>query len=150
MNKLILGLFLCMLLVGQASAAGTCLVTTQDYLSVRTHVITWSCTADAADGSYPATTAPAIVGNLHYVEVDPGATAPTALYDITLTDANSNDVLGETHPGNNRSATVTERFYAVTTAGDYISPFISSALTLNIINNAVHSATTVVRAIIVY
>ena len=107
-------------------------------------VIEYTCTADASDGSYPETeTAAKISGNLMALETNPGATAPTANYDIVLDDAQGHDVLEGT--GANRHTTNTEK--ATIAFGTYHgSPVaITDVLTLKITNNSVNSAVVVIR-----
>jgi hypothetical protein len=53
---------------------------------------TWSWTS-AADGTVSSASPYKISGEILRVVFNPGATAPTTLYDITLTDENSMDVL---------------------------------------------------------
>lgn len=80
--------------------------------------------------------------DLVYAQTDPGATAPTASYDIAVTDANSEDMFGTFL--NNRSATATESQFAVVGGSEATRP-ITGALTLSITNNSVNAATGVVR-----
>lgn len=105
--------------------------------------ITATCTADAADGSFPNTVLPVFEGRLLHLETNPGATAPTALYDITVEDQNAVDVLQGV--GANRSATASERANIVYSGGiDHPVVDGSDALTLKIAGNAVNSAITVI------
>jgi hypothetical protein len=104
-------------------------------------VVTLSWTADAADGSVPNTDlAVKISGKLLALETTPGATAPTDLYDITLTDSDGHDVLEGV--GANRSATTTEKA-AVVFSGTSVHPPVSAedTLTFKLSGNSVNSAT---------
>lgn len=76
------------------------------------------------------------------VITDPGATAPQAAYDITLTDPDGIDVMGGTLA--DRSATATEIARPLPDPTKYCG-FISGALTLNISNNNVAGATGVIK-----
>lgn len=102
-----------------------------------------TCTADAADGSYPATALPAFAGRLIALQTNPGAVAPTANYDITLPDGDAIDRLQGV--GANRHTTNSEAALIVY-SGTAIHPPVhqSETLTLTIANNVVNSAVTVV------
>lgn len=99
--------------------------------------ITW--TADGSDGSVPATasTVP-IVGRLFHATTDPGATAPTDNYDITLVDAEGVDaaqgLLANRDTANTEDA-------AIVYSGTGTHPRVNSKLTFTLANNAVNSAT---------
>lgn len=103
-----------------------------------------TCVADAADGSFPDTVLPSIEGRLLALETNPGATAPTALYDITVEDAHGHDVLEGV--GANRAAGSTEKA-AIVFASTSVHPAIaqSDVLTLKIAGNSVNSAQIVVE-----
>jgi hypothetical protein len=102
-----------------------------------------TCTADGADGSYPATALPAFAGRIVALQTNPGAVAPTANYDITLPDADGLDRLQGV--GANRHTTNSEAALIVF-SGTAIHPPVhqSETLTLTIANNAVNSAVTVI------
>jgi hypothetical protein len=104
---------------------------------VRKVVVDW--VADAADATVPDTILPRIEGRLAELTTDPGATAPTNLYDLTLIDADGVDRLQGV--GLNR-ATATTETAPVVYAGSTIHPPISLAdvLTLKLAGNAVNSA----------
>lgn len=106
--------------------------------------ITASCVADAADGSFPATALPAIEGRLLTLAVNPGATAPTDNYDITLVNQHGTDVLQGV--GANRDTSNTEQA-AIVYSGTATHPAVdeSDTLTLTIANNSVNSAITVIE-----
>lgn len=106
--------------------------------------LTFTCTADASDGSFPSTEVTAkIEGRLLKLVTNPGATAPTANYDIVLNDQHGHDVLQGV--GANRHTTNTESV-AIVYSGTGTHPCVaeSDTLTLAITNNAVNSAITVV------
>jgi hypothetical protein len=108
--------------------------------------ITATCVADAAAATFPDTVLPAFAGRLQHLETDPGATAPTTLYDITVEDAHALDVLQGV--GANRSATVTERANIVYSGGlDHPYVSVSDVLTLKIGGNAVNSAIVVAELV---
>ena len=57
-------------------------------------LITLTCTGDASDGSFPATSlVTKFSGELIRMVTNPGGTAPPDLYEIVLTDADAIDVL---------------------------------------------------------
>jgi hypothetical protein len=108
-------------------------------------VITLTCTGDASDGSFPSTALTTkISGRLLALETNPGATAPTANYDIVLNDPESYDVLEAV--GANRHTTTTEKVQIVY-SGTAVNPpvAISDTLTLVVTNNAVNDAITVIK-----
>lgn len=78
---------------------------------INSATIAWT---SASNGSYSESLP--IVGTILGVSVDPGSTAPTALYDITLTNAEGVDLFG--NGGANLSATVSSYFVPVATASD--------------------------------
>ncbi len=112
---------------------------------VRRIVVDW--TADAADGTVPDTTLPVFDGRLAELTTNPGATAPTALYDVTVIDAEGVDRLQGV--GANRAAAATESV-PVVYAGSTVHPPVSKTdtLTLKIAGNAVNSAEG--RVILIY
>ena len=108
-------------------------------------VITLTATADASDGSFPATAlATKIGGRIVALETNPGGTAPTDNYDIALTDAEGDDVLQTL--GANRDTANTEKV-AIVYSGTSLHPIVAGedVLTLAITNNSVNSAGIVIR-----
>jgi len=95
--------------------------------------------ADAADGTVPDTLLPSIEGRLMELTTNPGGTAPTDDYDVTLIDAEGIDRLQSL--GLNRDTANTESAIPVY-SGSTIHPVVSKtdALTLKIAGNAVNSA----------
>ena len=122
-------------------AAGTCTVTQRAIGNIRT--ITATCTADAADGSFPNTTLPVIEGRLLALVTNPGATAPQDEYDVTVEDQHGHNVLQGV--GANRDTANTEKA-AIVYSGTGTHPPVDDGdtLTLKIAGNNVNSAQTVV------
>ena len=109
-------------------------------------VIDW--TADSVDATVPSTaTGTAYTDQIKGAKVlmaltDPGATAPTDLYDITITDAYGVDVFGGEL--GNRSTSSSEQALPKIGSGYGPRP-VEGALTFNLTNNSVNSATGQVR-----
>lgn len=113
---------------------------TIDVYSLRSmKVVEISVTGDASDGTVSDIVTPFSVDGLIYrVETDPGATAPTALYDLTLTSSlGGADLMGTRL--DDRSATDTERAAPTVTEPN------RGGLTLAVANQSVVSATFTVR-----
>lgn len=111
----------------------------------KVRVITITCTGDASDGSFPQTNLEdAIEGRLLALETNPGATAPTANYDIVINDAEGVDVLQGV--GANRHTTTAEKV-AIVYSGISAHPVVdrTDVLTLVITGNSVASAVTVIK-----
>jgi len=128
--------------------AGTVTYTIQDALDGKARFITFSATADASAHTYPdtSTTIGETAGYwLCSMETDPGSTAPTDDYDITVKSALGTDLLGGA--GANRDETNTEIAYPTidSTSGQKGCVPINSALTLGISGNGVDSATTTIK-----
>ena len=118
-------------------AAGTVVPTSTDHVSGQdVTVYTYTLTGDASDGSFPATASEPINGWIIRVETNPGSTAPTALWDLTLTDQDGLDVMGGVLA--NRSATATEHVLAP-------QPYVRGAVTITPTGNSVNSAVVVLR-----
>jgi hypothetical protein len=105
--------------------------------------ITFTCTADASNGSFPATNLSTdnttfISGYYLIMAVTkPGSPAPTNLWGATVTSANGTDVMG----GNMASQSSSLNKQQVPQIGTVYGPRpINSALTLNITGNSVNSA----------
>ena len=108
-------------------------------------VITFTCTADSSDGSFPATTVTAadIKGSLLQIVTDPsGDTAPQDNYDITLTESGGADLL--LGVGANRDTADTE-VAIVQSSGARSVVAETDTLTLTITNNNVNSAIVVIK-----
>jgi hypothetical protein len=117
--------------------AGT--VTLTHYKQGNIRRIQFSVVADAADGSVPDTTLPHFQGFLVALHTNPGATAPTDNYDITVIDGDGMDRLQGV--GNDRDTTNSEQVPVVYTSTSAHPPVsIDETLTLKFANNSVHSA----------
>lgn len=144
MKRLIIFMMVVLFLLMSSStwAAGT-ITQTKSKVSSNVTLWTFTCTADSADGSFPATASSSdIEGYVILVVTNPGATAPTDNYDITLTDEDSVDVMGGELA--NRDTSNSEQ--AIPLVGNAYSPrWVQETLTLNISNNSVNSAIIVVK-----
>ena len=99
----------------------------------------WAAVADASDGSVLSKATPEeIHGFILGFETNPGATAPTANYGVTLTNANGCDVLGGAGAG--RSAAVTESGMCLQGAAYNPARRVDSVLTFAAASNSVNSA----------
>ena len=117
--------------------AGT--VTLEHYTIGNVRRIKFTAVADAADASFPATALPRFEGRLLALHTNPGATAPTDNYDITLIDGDGLDRLQGV--GANRDTANSEQVpvvYASTSVNPPVS--VDETLTLTFANNAVNSA----------
>jgi hypothetical protein len=127
----------------QAEAAGTC---TQAHSGVgNIRKVTITCTGDAADGSFPATAlVTKIEGRLLALVTNPGTTAPTDNYDITLVNQHGADVLQGV--GVDRDTLNTEQARIVY-SGSAVHPAVdeTDTLTLTIANSIVNSAAIVIE-----
>jgi hypothetical protein len=97
-----------------------------------------TATGDASDGSFPSTGTPVqLNGFLIRVVTNPGATAPTANYDVVINDENSIDVAQATLA--NRHTSNTEEVYPVPTSAAS-PPFVQGDHNIVITNSSVNSA----------
>ncbi|HAM59546.1 MAG TPA: hypothetical protein DCQ64_30710 [Candidatus Rokubacteria bacterium] len=105
-----------------------------------------TCTGDASDGTFPATALPPFSGRILALRTNPGATAPTDNYDITLVDDDAVDRLQGV--GANR-ATATSQEAAVVYLGTAIHPPVAfdETLTLTLAGNSVNSAIIVIAIV---
>jgi len=101
-----------------------------------------TCTADASNGTYPATNLPAFAGRLMSLRTNPGATAPTDNYDVTLVDADSLDRLQGV--GANRDEANSEEALIVYSGTSIHPACCDEKLTLTVAGNSVNSAVTVI------
>ncbi len=117
--------------------AGT--VTLTHYTLGNIRRVKFEITADAANGTVPDTALPTFQGRLLGLHTNPGATAPTNLYDITLVDGDGLDRLQGV--GLNR-ATATSEQVPVVYSGTSVNPPVSmdETLTLTFANNSVNGA----------
>lgn len=104
-------------------------------------LISW--VGDSSTGSVPATAIGRVDGYIVRVVTNPGAVAPTANYDITITDSDGADVLGAMCE--NRSATLSEQITPLVGAAYTPVLILNDVLTFNLANNSVASATGQVR-----
>ena len=133
---LVLGLF-----STKVYAAGTVSQTDKKvYGNVR--VLTFTCTADSSAHTFPVAASEIdIDGFVFLVVTNPGTTAPTDDYDITLTDADSVDIMGGELE--DRDEANSEQAVPLID-GVFGSRFVKGPLTITISNNSVNSAVTVV------
>ena len=143
MKRMLLALVMLVLMTSLAFGAGTATVAAPTYNNERDKgfiVITW--TGDASDGSVPAATISMVsyklVGwYLYSIETDPGSTAPSDNYDITITDANSLDICYS--QALNRDTSNTEIAFCTTSGkGFYV---VRGNLIFNLSGNSEASAT---------
>jgi hypothetical protein len=110
-----------------------------EYMSVL--VFDW--VGDSGNGTVPATASGYVEGYVVMVITDPGATAPTDDYDITLTDKYGVDIMGGALA--DRDETNTEQAVPCLLTGVYGARFVSGTITLNISEQSDVSATGQVR-----
>lgn len=107
--------------------------------------LSFAVTFDSGDGSFAdAEVTAKIAGILLDLETNPGGTAPTDDYDVTIEDQHGHDVLEGV--GADRDTADTEKVpivYAQTALHPAVDE--TDTLTLKISGNAVNSATTVVE-----
>lgn len=106
---------------------------------IRVHTIDWTAAADGSVADIPIDEL-FLTGygySLHSMVTDPGSTAPTDNYDITIEDSDGVDVLGGA--GANRDAANTERVMPLYGTTPHPCP-INGKLTIKIANNAVNGA----------
>lgn len=98
-----------------------------------------ACVGDASDGSVPATVLPPFSGLIVALRTNPGATAPTANYDITLPDEHGTDRIQGL--GANRHTTSSEEV-AIVRTGTTIHPPVAfeDVLTYTVAAQSVASA----------
>ena len=114
-------------------------VTISHYTIGNVRRINFSVVADAAAATIPDTVLPKFQGRLLALHTNPGATAPTANYDITLIDGDGLDRLQSV--GLNRHTTSSEQVPVVYTSTSVNPPVsVDETLTLTFANNAVNSA----------
>lgn len=125
--------------------AGSTTVTHQTQGHVRRVIVDF--VADAAAATVPDTVLPRFEGRIAELTTNPGSTAPTDNYDLTLIDDEGSDRLQGL--GANRDTANTETVPIVYAASTIHPPVaLGETLTLKLANNAVNSATG--RIIIVY
>lgn len=132
MKKILLACLMVLLWSSVVMAAGSACVVTYDN-SVPMSSVTFTCTGDDANGTFPNTTTVPIRGWIILAETNPGSTGPTNAYDIVLNTASGVDVMGGSM--GDRSSTATER------AVPAVSGWIDGTLTQVVTNASVNSAT---------
>lgn len=117
--------------------AGAVTITHYALGAIRRVQIDW--VADAANATVPATALPAFEGRLLALVTNPGATAPTDNYDITLVSGIGDDRLQGV--GANRDTANTESA-PVVYSGSTVHPWVDAdeTMTFTLANNAVNSA----------
>lgn len=106
--------------------------------------VTVSFVASSTDGSVPDTSI-ALSGRVTKIVTNPGSTAPTSNYDITLVDPDDSalDVLAGAII--NRHTTTTEQVYPLIAGSpgtvSAVPVFLAGTYTLKLANNSVNSAT---------
>lgn len=139
MKKIIYSLifFASLLLISSGVyAAGTVTRTTPDTKNDgHLRIVTLSWTADASAATVPATTISNVDGYVYTVITNPGSTAPTDNYDITLTDSDGVDVMGGATL--NRDTANSEQVFSL----DGFLRYTKGNLTFTLSNNSVNSAT---------
>jgi len=145
MKKILAAFVIVLAWAALAFGAGTCVETVSTYKD-GDFQITYTCTGDATDGTFPDTVSNFrgnnIDGYVYMAVTDPGTPAPTASYDITITDANGADIMGGVLA--DRSATATEQ--AVPKIGAlYGARRVNGAVTLKVTNSSVTAAAIVVK-----
>lgn len=117
----------------------TCTIGTEtitDYKEFSIHEATVTMSSNGAV-AWPSS----IYGMVLAVETNPGTTAPTDNYDITLTDADGADIMGTALM--NRDTSNTE--ITCPTLGYQSKAPAAGALTVNVTNNSVNNATVKIR-----
>ena len=142
MKKGIIFLILCgLILPAICLSAGSVAVTKEKVRTVlgSTEIYTFAWAADSSAATVPDTsTSDEVHGYVVRMATDPGGTAPTANYDISITDVRGVDVLGG--EGADRAAATSEQ--VIPKLGNAYGPCrVDSVLTHVLTNNSVNSAT---------
>lgn len=102
-------------------------------------IVTIDWVADSADGSVP-TLSLDLRGFLVKAVTNPGSTAPTASYDIAITDPEDSNLDAAATLLNNRHTSTTEQVYPLI-SGAACPIFLCGTYGIAITNNSVNSAT---------
>lgn len=123
--------------------AGTATVTRRSatLLGREIEIIRVAWTGDASDGTVPDTSLGVVAGQLERITTNPGSTAPTANYDITVEDEDGLDMLGGA--GANRHTSNSEE--AALPLGTYFLRTVADTLTFKLAGQSVASATGVFK-----
>lgn len=109
-----------------------------------TQVVNIDWVADSADGSVPTTSVP-LFGYTVKIITNPGATAPTANYDIAFGDPEDNNLDALASALQNRHTSTTEQVYPmIAGAPGTVSAhpvFLAGTYAVSVSNNSVNSAT---------
>lgn len=135
---MILRFLLCLMLVPSLAMAASSATTTirYDVNGEKVVVINWTTDTDGSFSNY--TTTEPLNCRVDAVTTDPGSTAPTDNYDITLVDKDSLDLLQAR--GANRDTANTE-ILNLLMDGAYREYFVDGPVTLTLSGNSVASAT---------
>ena len=143
-KRLLFAFLLCLIIPSMSLAVGTVTPTTK-YQSVAGSgygltQITLAWTADAAAGTVPSTDF-VLCGTIQRMVTNPGTTAPTASYDISLTDADGIRLDATTL--DNRHTTTTEQVILniAGSAGGFQQMTHCGTVTFALSGNSVNSAT---------
>jgi len=132
-----------------AWAAGTCTQTYQILPTSNVSVLSFSCQTEATGTEFPATATSTditeAIKGLYITEVrtNPGTTAPTDNYDITITDSDGIDLMGGTLA--DRDTSTSEAAAPAIASGVYLSRPVDGTLTLNVTGNTTTAASTAVK-----
>lgn len=107
--------------------------------SRRVEIVTCDWVADDTTGAVPTLSLP-LDGYVVKVITNPGSTAPTSNYDITLTDPEDSSLDAMASLLLNRHTSTTEQVYPLISGGS-IPIFLSGTYGLAVANNSVNSAT---------
>lgn len=130
-------LLVLMTIIFASSAYAEVEITNHQFGSMKVMVIDWTA---ETNGTFTVAETNAINGTVGWVETKPGSTAPTALYDITLTNSDGLDIMGGKLA--DRSATLAEGSAPYDTVGAiYLTTPVRGPLDITITNNSVNSAT---------
>lgn len=153
MKIMAMGFLIALTWAGIVCAAGSCTTPTQTrgtLHSVGTSIIqvAVTCTADAADGSFPDVLIENVGGNLLSVYVDPGTTAPTTAFDMTVELGTTGiDLLGGAGAD---IATAADAMITPLIGTPSVPAGFAGNLTVTLSNNSVNSATVTYYLILTY
>lgn len=126
--------------------AGTHTVVSREFVAYskakdakRVEIVTTLFTADSADASVPTLSLP-LAGFVLKVVTNPGSTAPSANYDISVTDPEDSALDALATLLNNRHTSTTEQVYPLISGGA-VPIFLAGTYGIAVANNAVNSAT---------
>ena len=132
---------LALILLASPVLAASSMTATISKASPWLYVMTVTWTAHT-DGSFTSTATPYFDGMVVMAETNPGSTAPTANYDITLTSSDGVDVFGGSLA--NRHTSTSERAMPLQN-GNYTAVPVAGALTVGITGNSQSGATGTIK-----